>query len=186
MTLLRGRIVLVALVAVAVAGCGGSRLATASFPKRAFSFRYPASWKRIDWCWQGSRFVPLTYLTSSVLNRPCKAIPVFPPSDAYVGHNGVSVSWESTTGPVGWFAIVAHDPISRISGLPARIRVVPRRSSEWKATRCSSAGARVAIVSQIRPEHGDSYLVIACLGGGNLSGNEAAVRGMLASVRLQN
>jgi hypothetical protein len=96
----------------------------------------------------------------------------------------VSVSWESSTGPVGWFAIVADGPISRIAGVSARAVTVPRHSPQWREARCSSAGAQLAIFAQIRPKRGDSYLAIACLGGGNLTENEAAVRGMLASVRF--
>jgi hypothetical protein len=125
-----------AVVVVAAAAIGsvvafsgsGARLADASFPGYQLSFRYPASWKRKDWCWIGTSVFPLTLLTKAPAAPTCQqgssliSQTPFPPPQ-YLGSNSV-VAW--------WFASDRPDPTplkpnASLDGKPTRITV--RRQS---------------------------------------------------------
>jgi hypothetical protein len=167
----------------------GSRLADASFPGYQLSFRYPAAWKRKDWCWIGTSVFPLTLLTKAPAAPTCQpgssltSQTPFPPPQ-HLGRNGV-VAW--------WFAADRRNPTplkpnADLDGRPARITV--RRQSTRRTlssyVNCRTGKTQRFLTAEVEtPSSSASQIDFgAVICGPDFAAGLADVRKMLDSVRF--
>jgi hypothetical protein len=185
-----------AVVVVAAAATGsvlafsgsGARLADASFPGYKLSFRYPASWKRKDWCWIGTSVFPLTLLTTAPAVPTCQqdstigsGTPLPPPQR--LASNSVS-TW--------WFASDQSAPRLRpnaqLDGRPARITVQrqPTRRTSKSYVNCKTGTTQRFLTAQIKGSNSGvgQIDVGAVVCGPDFTSGLAAVRKMLDSLRF--
>lgn len=176
----------------------GSGPSLASFHDFGFSFRYPSTWKRADWCWRGTLAAPLTVLTTADTAPVCKAgtatnptpkSSAFPPA-MHLADNGIAVWWW-TFGRPGFESVkLWPGQTTHIAGRVARVDVVSRRAMrEQKLS--PGCGTQVngerAVTAAIRYGGGSAnwLLVVGCLRGPNFASNQVAVRRMLVSLRFE-
>jgi hypothetical protein len=175
--------------AVALSG-SGARLARASFPGYdGISFRYPAAWKRVTWCWTGTVVSPMAVFTTARPAPSCVASQQygggspFPPPEA-LSENGVAVWWLYTdrSGSAG------IRPNTRIGGRPAHLAVSWERSPKSRegGPRCEGADRQRLLLVQIRAPGSSSARIDegAVLCGPHYTAGETAVKRMLASTRF--
>jgi hypothetical protein len=190
----------VATVALAVvaAGCGGSSggtstqdvgLAKASFPGFRLAFRYPADWKKKDWCWVSQSEFPLALLTTR--HRPrCSQGNLFGfqtplPPPLRLGRNDI-VSWWATFPKQK----LEGAPNTRVAGEPARIvvREEPTKRTPGSTVNCGggSGTKQRRLTAQVRgPGSGvGRVLVGAVICGPNFAAGEAKVRQMVNSLEF--
>jgi hypothetical protein len=192
--LVAGAAVVVVVAAAAIGSVlafsgSGARLADASFPGYQLSFRYPATWKRKDWCWIGTSVFPLTLLTTARAAPTCEqdssigsGTPLPPPQR--LGSNTVS-AW--------WFASdqrspTALRPNAELDGQPARITV---RQQSTRRTSKSYVNCRTGTTQRFLTAliHGPSANVTQIEVGAFICGPDFApgladVRKMLDSLRF--
>lgn len=171
---------------------GGSGVATteATFPGYDLSFRYPSTWKRVDWCWTGTVVSPITVVTTARKPPVCQNASaftggtLFPPPEL-LQPGGVSVSWI--------YASVAQSKIgpanATVGGLPANVRL------GWTQVRgriahgpiCGTDGTRertlVAKVPGVLRKTG-VMRAAAMICGPDFAAGEKTVRRLLATVRF--
>jgi hypothetical protein len=167
----------------------GSGLADASYPGYHLSFRYPAAWKRKDWCWIGTSVFPLTLLTKAPAAPTCQqnaqfgsGTPLPPPQR--LAPDGVS-AW--------WFASDATHPAlgrtnATVDGRPAHITVQrqsTRRTSK-SYVNCRSGRTQRFLTAQIQgPTSNVAQIELgAVVCGPDFAVGLADVRKMLDSVRI--
>lgn len=161
---------------------GDSALGLASFRSFGLSFRYPATWKRLD-CQLVTTFTDsITYLTNAPTAR-CSKIPSYKgrpgAPNVRLGEDGVLVYWMSSGYPgPSRFSRLGGRAVT-IGGMPARIQALPRSACAGVG---GDAGESVAIE---RPAPGNNWFTATgCFRGSNVSANEAAFKELLASVRI--
>lgn len=176
--------------AVALSGGSGTRLTAASFPGYELSFRYPASWKRVDWCWTETNVSPITVVTTARKPPVCQESTVFgggtplPPPEL-LQPDGVSVSWQYFDRP----GQKVPPPNGTVGGRPASVRL------GWQRVRgriahgpiCGKDGTRertlVAEVPHVLTSTG-VMRVDAMMCGPDFAAGEATVRRVLATARF--
>jgi hypothetical protein len=182
-------------VTACIAAATGSAAPTAALSAHAshyrrygVSFSYPAAWKRLDWCWEGTTVTPLVVLTAGRVSTACDGKrPWFPPGTLH--RRNLSVFWAEGGMPgLKWFSTVKRSPTTRVGGQPARTAILTPRARHWHESGCSLTRATVAIVTEIRLAYpvDNYYEMTACLRRPHLTANERAVRTMLASVRFRH
>ena len=170
-------------------GGADSGLALASYPGFQLSFRYPADWKRRDWCWVGTSVFPLTLLRTGYSTPRCgqnaqfgAGTPLPPPQR--LGTDGVAAWWiAAARGGASRFT-----PNAQVDGRPARITVRQEstRRTLHSYVNCRHGATQRSLTVQIQ---GPSVSVKevqlgAVICGPDFAAGEAAVRRMLASVRF--
>ncbi|HET7352672.1 MAG TPA: hypothetical protein VFJ11_01325 [Gaiellaceae bacterium] len=170
-------------------GGSGARLLDASFPGYQLSFRYPAAWKRKDWCWIGTSVFPLTLLTTARAAPTCQQDSSFGsgtpfPPPLRLGGNSIATWWfasdQDSPGPLS--------PNAEIDGQPARITV--RRESTRRTSKsyvnCRLGATQRFLTAQIHGPSANVRLIEvgAVICGPGFAAGEAAVRKMLDSVRF--
>jgi hypothetical protein len=191
---MRSRVTTASLLATVLAlasGCAASAPSTPSveaskYQRDGLSFSYPSTWKRLNWCWEGTTITPLVVLTTGRTTTACDGQTPWYPSGT-VHRRSLSVFWEEGGVPgLRWFETVRHNPTTRVGGQPARTAVITPSTPHWPETACSLMGANLAMVTQVRRTdvRDNYYEMTACLRGPHLAANKAAVRTMLASVHF--
>lgn len=193
---MKSALVTVTLAATLVlSGCGSSHrsslrrtrtlvpVTTAHFAPFDLSFRYPASWARLDCRGVTTISSSVAYLTNVRPSPSCNGTHAGWPK-ALAG-NDIFVSWTEISMP-GRTVGDAPGSHARIDGQPARIE---RRARPARAVglACPRIGAQRLVIATIREplnEGGQLFSVVACLRGPNFEPGEAALQGMLDSVRF--
>lgn len=196
----RRRLVIAAAIVVVVAGGAigaavalsgsGRPLVEASFPGYAgISFRYPESWRRVDWCWTSTEVSPMALLTSGRRSPPCVGTQLFGggtplPPPQRLAEDGVSVWWLYTDRS-GLKPVRSN---TRIGGRPADLAVSWQRppKSLGAGPRCVDAQRQRRLVADIQAPRSSTarFEAGAVVCGPDYAGGEAAVRRMLDSVRF--
>jgi hypothetical protein len=177
---------------VALTRGSGERLASASYPGFGLSFRYPAAWKRVDWCWTGTVVSPIAVLTSG------RKVPVchqgngfssgtsFPPPQL-LGPDELTVSWLYSAEPHGRVPPVN----ATLGGRGASVRLgwtsVPHKRVITVGAICGKVGTRertlVAVIPHVLTQSG-VVRASALICGPNFAAGEQDVRRVLASARF--
>jgi len=178
--------------AVALSGGSGERLTSVSFPGYDLSFRYPAAWKRENWCWTGTVTSPIAVLTSARGLKACHqgngfvAGSAFPPPQLL--HAGeLTVSWLYTTRAPAH----AAPANTTVGGRPASVRLGWTRVPHVRVIKvgaiCGRAGTRERTLVAEIPHvltHAGLVRASALICGPNFAAGEQAVRRVLATVRF--
>jgi hypothetical protein len=146
------------------------------------SFLHPRAWpsKSYDVFMDASGSDPITYLSNVPLHDPCSALQhqqlAWDDPLARLGAGGVFVGWYDD-------GIALSGP-----GYPANTTVndVPAYLGVEKPGSCSRFGAQETVLGVLMPRGRGNVSMRACLRGPGLSQNEARVREMFASARLQD
>ncbi|HUJ56314.1 MAG TPA: hypothetical protein VLW49_10045 [Gaiellaceae bacterium] len=160
--------------------------ARARYPDYGLSFRYPANWTRVDWCWIGASFVtPITLLTSVRPAPTCTSTThsgtSWPPRQR-LGTNDVTVLWSLDGFPGG-----LREPgrRTRIADRAALLAYLSPGAPHGRFAVCRRLGARRMMQATIPAKAPDNYVfAVACLRGPDFAPGERAVVAMLASTRL--
>jgi hypothetical protein len=185
---MRYRLVLVAVVAAASAGCGSTTQAPANtaklteFQNSFVQFRYPTAWAAAQPNASALHFHPMLYLSVQPTRNPCESTATeqrcgWPVSKLRPG--GVLVVWENRGFP-GWSLASAPGAPTHVGGRDAR-RAVSRPGA------CAAIGADETVQVAIeRPGmSGNWTAVTACLRRPHLAENEQQLNALLASTRFR-
>ncbi|MFL5942213.1 MAG: hypothetical protein ACJ75L_02970 [Gaiellaceae bacterium] len=194
-----GPVVTAAVVVAVAAGCGGSSSSTtstgpvpqaeASFPGFRLAFRYPADWKRKNWCWLGTSRYPLMLLTTERLPR-CSQGNLFGfktelPPPMRLGPNDLAAWW--TAFPQQQ---LKGAPNARVAGKPAHlvVRQEPTKRTASSSVNCGggSGPKQRHLTAEVRgPGSGVGRVELAAvICGPNFAAGEAEVRKMLNTLRF--
>lgn len=181
----------VAGVALGTSSSAAGRLTDANFRGFQIFFRYPAAWRREDWCWvPANGATPMTLLSTAPHPPRCYPYP-------YPLGGGTGLPPRQQLGPDGvtvWWLVFNHgglsgaEPNARLAGKPARITVrqVPAGSSRFQV-RCVGSGATERTL-RARIEGPSSrigqVLVGAVICGPDFAAGQAAVERVLESLRF--
>jgi hypothetical protein len=181
----RSKSPIIALVALpaSLLGCGSTAhaLAHASYPAYSFSFSYPATWERFDCSAPAAQLGSMvSFLTTmrALPTSPCDAVP-----HSRLSNDGAFVSWSWRDSPA---LSISQFPgrETTLGGRAGRIETVRPGSRTWQESGCGRVGGQTAVVAAVSRARHSLFVTTACLRGPDLSKGEAAVRHMLASVRI--
>jgi hypothetical protein len=177
--------------ALALSG-SGPRLADASYPGYdGISFRYPAAWKHVTWCWTGTTVSPMAVFTTARHAPSCAAPQAyadgtpFPPPEA-LGKDGVALWWVYTDRS----GLARIRPNMRIGGRPANLAGSWRRppKSVNGGPRCEGADRQRFLLAEIQAPGSSSSRMdagaVVC--GPDYTAGEMAVKRILASTRFSS
>lgn len=178
--------------AIALSGGSGERLVAASYPGYALSFRYPATWKRVSWCWTGTVVSPIAVLTTARQIKPCRPGNGFVPGTSFpppqlLGADELTLSWLYTARLHPTFP----ETNATVGGRPASLQLgwtqVPHRRVITSGAICGKAGTRERTLVAEIPHvltHDGLVKASALICGPDFAAGEKAVRRVLGSVRF--
>lgn len=178
--------------AVALTRGSGERLESARYPGFGLSFRYPAAWKRLDWCWTGTVVSPIAVVTSSRRAPVChqgngfSSGTSFPPPQL-LGPDELTISWLYSGYPHA--SVPAAN--ATVGGRRASVRLgwtrVPHKRVITAGAICGKAGTPertlVAEVPHVLTRTG-VVRASALICGPDFAAGERDVRRVLATVRF--
>lgn len=173
-------------------GSSGPRLASAAYPGYNLSFRYPSTWRRVDWCETGTVVSPIAVLTTARKAPKCAGPNAFSfgtpfPPPQLLPRNGLTVALQYSN------RSRLHVPPANatVGGRPASVRAgwkrVPHITVVKVGAICGKVGTRertlVAQVPHVVAPTG-VLRIAALICGPDFAAGEAAVRRVLATVRF--